>query len=93
VKARGAGAPGSGEGEVAAPTWGDRERERDYEDDEDEKALRRLSRSGGGVSGPAGGGLYWGSSRYLAPNFTLLYGVVAALLVLLVGWKSQGRKK
>jgi hypothetical protein len=81
-----AGAPG----EAVQVTWEDKEREKDYEVDEGElrKQLRML---GGGGPAPAPTAMWYGGSKYLQPNYAVVYFTIAALLVLLVGKQRRRR--
>ena len=80
-------------GSIRIVTWADKARERGSADAEDERELSRMS--GPRPAGPAPGNavLSWGSAVYAAPNFTLLYVAIVALILLLVGWRQQDRKR
>lgn len=86
-EAQGGGVPG-----VKVLTWADRAREKEL-DAEDERELQRLSRPAWGGPGHGTGQLTWGSAVYMDPNWTLLWVSAIALVLLLVGWRQQERKK
>jgi len=83
--------PGA-DGDQPAWRWVDKSAERDFEDTEDEKDLQRMARPFGGASAP-GGTRSWSTNSYLAPNFTLLYVVLGALIIFLVSWFRQQQRR
>jgi hypothetical protein len=76
--------------------WESKENEKDYEaDPEEDDELRRANRAlmaSGAAAAPAPPQEYYGSYKFLAPNYALLYVAIIAAIVLLVG-KSRQRSR
>jgi hypothetical protein len=89
----GAGEGSGADGDQPAWRWVDKAAERDFADAEDEKDLQRMARPLGAASGATGGPRSWSTNSYLAPNFTLLYVVLGALVVFLVSWFRQQQRR
>jgi hypothetical protein len=87
-----AAASGAG-GSIRYVSWADKLREQSSADAEEERELARLSRPANAGASRGDSVITWGSAVYTAPNFTLLYVAVAALILLLVGWRRQDRDR
>lgn len=90
--ANAASGAGGGQPVVKQLTWVDKAHEKDL-DAEDERELSRLTRQRWGGHGQPDQQRYWGYSVYNDPNYTLLWVSCIALVLLLVGWRQQDKKR